>query len=205
MTRQATWSYLRTREPEVTREGRLWDGGYGVAETPAEYVISRPKLYVDTSVVSYLTARTSRDLTKARAQSITQEWWMLCRWQFDVCWSDEVCKEAGRGDQTAAQLRIDTLKQFTELPVDEAAKVLAEKIMKACRLPGKAQTDALHVAIAAKHDVQFLLTWNYRHLANDALLPKMMHICIREGYICPRILTPEQITRVQTHDPRANR
>ena len=187
---------------ELAQRTAIRSRGCGVRETPAEYVVRRPKLYLDTSIPSYLRARPSRDPQKARYQHITREWWTLCRWQFDVYWSDQVYEEASKGDQTAARERIETLQLFKEkeLLLDRRSEALAEALMKACRLPERARTDANHVAIAATHDLRFLLTWNFAHLANDALRPKMMYICIREGYACPQILTPEEIMRIGAHE-----
>jgi hypothetical protein len=136
--------------------------GHGVAETPAEYVVVRPTVYLDTTIPSYLTAWPSRDAERVRKQRVTQECWNLYRWQFDVCTSELVREEAGAGDP-------------------------------------KANADAQHVAVAATHSLKFLLTWNYKHLANDVLRPKMMHICRNAGYTCPQIVTPDEIMRLRTH------
>ncbi len=81
----------------------------------------------------------------------------------------------------------------------EVVKELAPKLMKGCGLPESANTDAQHVALAAVHALKFLLTWNYRHMANDVLRPRMMHICRKAGYTCPQIVTPDEIMRLRTH------
>jgi hypothetical protein len=173
---------------------------YGVAETPAEYVLARPTVYLDTTIPSYLAARPSSNPQRARRQHITQEWWDLYRWQFDVCISEHVYKEAEAGDAIAARDRLDILDAFRRVEEKSGADELAGKLMKECGLPPKANTDARHVALAAMHSLKFLLTWNYKHLANNVLRPKMMHICRREGYTCPRIVTPEEIMRLRTHE-----
>ena len=172
----------------------------GVGETPAEYVILRPKLYVETSIPSFLKSRPSRDPEKAWRQHVTQEWWELYRWQFDVYYSERVEKEAERGDPRAAELRMATLRPFTRLETSEAAKKLAATILEFCHLPAKAGIDAEHVAIAAMHSLQFLLTWNCAHLANKHIRPKIWHICHREGYNPPLILTPDEAIRLRRHE-----
>jgi hypothetical protein len=173
--------------------------GDRVAETPAEYVIARPTVYLDTTIPSFLTAWPSRDAETARKQRVTHEWWNLYRWQFDVCSSRLVREEAESGDAIAAGLRVGILDDFREVGVEANAKELATKLKLECGLPEKANRDAEHVAVAAIHGLQFLLTWNYKHLANDAFRPSMMHICYRQGYTCPLVVTPDEIMRLRTH------
>ena len=187
---------METRDGVGTGSGRSF---LGVAETPAECVVFRPKLYLDTSIPSLLTSRPSRDPHKAHMQRITQEWWELYRWQFDVYYSDRVTEEASEGDPSAADERMGALKHFEELKLSAPAIQLAGKILKLCHLPQKAKFDAQHVAIAATHSLQFLLTWNCAHLANKHIRPNMMHICRNEGYTAPLILTPEEAIRLRTH------
>ena len=188
---------METRDGVGTSAGRPF---IGVKETPAEYVILRPKLYVDTSIPSYLTARPSRDPQKAHWQRVTQEWWELYRWQFDVYYSGYVEDEARRGDPHAAQERIDTLKPFTKLEKSKAAEEFGAKILSATHLPAKAIIDARHVAVAAMHSAKYLLSLNCRHLANQQIQLKIMHICHKEGYTAPIILTPEEAIRSRTHE-----
>lgn len=205
MTDQITWALrARARLPAALAATRP-NEFYGVTETPAEYVVYRPKVYVDSSVPSYLTARVSRDARKARWQQITREWWELCRWQFDVYWSDKVAEEIRKGDRVAADLRREALLPFTKLRVGQEALTLAGALMKSGRLPSKAESDAIHLAIAATRNLEVLLTWNCAHLANRALSSRLMDICLIEGYNPPQILTPEQIMGVHLHEQRANR
>jgi hypothetical protein len=173
--------------------------GDRVAETPAEYVIARPTVYLDTTIPSFLTAWPSRDIERARMQNVTREWWELHSWQFDVRVSEWVYLEARAGDAVAAQERIKALDELRRVERHSGAEELANKLMKECGLPENANTDAQHVALAAIHALKFLLTWNYRHMANDVLRPYMMYICRREGYTCPRIVTPDEIMRLRTH------
>ena len=171
-----------------------------VEETPAEYVIFRPKLYVDTSIPSYLTARPSRDPQTAHWQRVTREWWELYRWQFDVYYSEYVAMEARKGNQQAANKRMEKLKPFTRYEKSSVAEEFAGRILRVARLPEKARTDATHVAVAAMQSVQYLLTWNCTHLANQHVREKIMHICDNEGYSAPLILTPEETIRLRPHE-----
>jgi hypothetical protein len=173
--------------------------GDRVAETPAEYVITRPTVYLDTTIPSFLTAWPSRDIERARMQNVTREWWELHSWQFDVCVSDWVYREARAGDAAAARDRINVLDELRKVDEQLSGEALAKKLMKGCGLTENADTDAQHIALAAIHALKFLLTWNYRHMANDVLRSRMMHICYEEGYTCPRIVTPDEIMRLRTH------
>ncbi len=199
MTDRITWA-LRSPSLRPSGAASFHNVTHGVAETPPEYVVRRPKVYIDTSIPSYLTARPSRDVVKAKRQQLTQEWWALCRWQFDLYWSNEVRKEAQRGDKVAARRRLRALEPYLQLLLDPRSEALAETLMQGCRLPESARTDVKHMAIAAVHNTHFLLTWNHTHLANPELTPTMMDICIRTGYSCPHILTPEEIMRTRTHE-----
>lgn len=186
-----------------TRDGVgsvAWQPFVGVRETPAEYVIYRPKLYLDTTIPSYLTARPSRDLEKTRQQRVTQEWWWFYRWQYEIYYSEYVLQEAPKGDRQAANKRIESLMPFNWIAENSAAEEFAERILKATRLPEKARADAIHVALAAMHPLQYLITWNCKHLANQHLRPKIMHICHREGYTAPLIRTPEELIDLRPHE-----
>lgn len=174
--------------------------GDRVEETPAEYVIARPTVYLDTTIPSLLKARPSRDPERARRQRATREWWELYRWQFDVRISALVHKEAEKGDPQAAWERWTVLVSLEEVESRLGVEELAHKLMKGCGLAEKSADDARHVALAATHSLQFLLTWNCTHMANDVLRPKMMYICINSGYACPRIVTPDEIMRLRTHE-----
>ncbi len=173
--------------------------GDRVAETPAEYVIARPTVYLDTTIPSLLTARRSRNAEIARRQDITREWWDLYRWQFDVRISEDVRREARAGDVIAARERSEILRTLCEVEERSGARELARRLIQGCGLSETADNDARHIALAAVHSMNFLLTWNYRHMANDMLRPRMTHICIKNGYTCPRIVTPDEIMRLRTH------
>jgi hypothetical protein len=136
----------------------VWSNPAGVAETPAEYVFHRPRLYLETTIPSYLTARTSRDLETARRQRITLDWWNSWHTQFDIYISELVSKEAASGDSDAADRRAQFLAKLINLDVNEHALDLRDRLMSACELPDRAYTDATHIAVSSVHAVDFLLT-----------------------------------------------
>ncbi|HJY85944.1 MAG TPA: type II toxin-antitoxin system VapC family toxin [Candidatus Acidoferrales bacterium] len=156
----------------------------------------RAKVYIETTVVSYLTARPSRDVVIAGHQQTTHEWWETSRDKFDVVASQLVVREAGAGDSQAAQERLAVLSTLTLLEVTEEALALAQEIIRAEAVPEKADEDALHVAIAVTNGVEYLLTWNCKHLANATLRAKIEEVCRSAGYEPVIICTPEELLEV---------
>ena len=151
------------------------------------------RVYIETSVVSYLTARTSGDLVTAAHQRVTAEWWQCRRNDFELVISDLVLDEAGRGDREQARQRLEILAPLARLELTEAARDLAREILVSGVLPTKALNDALHIAISAVHDVDYLLTWNCTHIANAELFVRIEAACNRLGYILPILCTPEEL------------
>src|SRR5687768_8529389 len=123
------------------------------------------RVYIETTVVSYLTARPSRDVVIAGHQQVTHEWWNTRRGQYELCVSQLVLDEVAAGDAEAAAERLTVLRPLLVLETTEAALALAKALVQAGALPTKAAGDALHIAISATKSVPFLLTWNCRHLA----------------------------------------
>jgi hypothetical protein len=142
------------------------------------------KVYIETSVISYLTARISRDLIVAGHQRLTQEWWATRREAFDVSVSQVVFEEASAGDPEAARERLAVLATLPLLEISETAVALAKD---------RAEVDALHIAIAVTNQVDYLLTWNCKHLANAALRHQIEHVCRAKGYEPVIICTPEEL------------
>ncbi len=153
----------------------------------------KPKVYVETSIVSYLAARPSRDLIVAAHQQITHEWWDVRRAQYDLYVSQVVIREASAGDPSAAARRMQVLQDMPLLDVIAQAALLAEQFILAHCLPQTAAEDALHIALAAIHSLEYLLTWNCTHIANAAMRPKIEDLIAQQGYSVPIICTPEEL------------
>lgn len=151
------------------------------------------RVYIETTFVSYLTARPSRDLIVAGHQQLTHDWWGNRRADYELCVSQLVLQEAGDGDPQAAQERLDVLAAMTVLEIQEEALELAEELVQAGALPAKAGNDALHISIAALHHIPFLLTWNCRHMANATMRTQIESVCARKGFKAPIICTPEEM------------
>ena len=151
------------------------------------------RVYIETTVVSYLTARPNRDVVIAGHQQITHEWWDTRRRSYELCVSQLVRKEAGAGDSQAAQERLEVLKSMTLLETSDQALDLAKELIRARALPAKAADDALHIAVAAMNGIPYLLTWNCRHLANATMRPVIEDVCAEKGLKAPIICTPEEL------------
>lgn len=170
-----------------------------VAEDRATPGAQRPAVYLETSVVSYLTARLSRDLRIARRQRLTRVWWHRYRQHHPLLISMLVMAEAAAGDSAASKARLDAVRGIDMLPFDARSERLAEKLIGGDRLPEKALADAEHIAIAATHCVPTLITWNCKHLANSGLRSAVVRACEAEGFRCPEICTPEDLMRTYSH------
>jgi len=157
-------------------------------------------VYIETSIPSYLTARPSRDVRTAAWQQLTIQWWDQARQYYDLYTSELVVTEAAEGDAAAAQRRLDTLRGIRELAVDQEAEALAAKLIADGGFPETAELDALHVAIAAVHAVDLLLTWNCRHINNAETKPVIRSICAVAGYTCPEICTPQELLPEEPND-----
>lgn len=154
------------------------------------------KVYIETSVISYLTARPSNDTIKMACQQITRLWWEAGRAQVLAYISPYVVEEASAGDAHAAEERIDALRALPVLPVAPEILELAEFLLLGGGLPAKARLDALHIACAAYHEIDVLLTWNCTHIANPAKLPVMRGLCAAKGYKLPELVTPFELMEV---------
>jgi hypothetical protein len=150
-------------------------------------------IYVETTIISYLTARPNRDLIVAAHQQITQEWWETRRKNFDLFVSELVIREAGAGDKVAAQRRLAVLDEIPLIELNEEILSLANNFIVMGPIPENAKEDALHIALATVHGVDYILTWNCRHIANAEMRTAVSNICISQGYQPPIICTPEEL------------
>ena len=153
----------------------------------------KSRVYIETSVISYLTGRPSRDMVIAAHQELTRQWWDERSSQFELVISELVEQEAGRGDPDASRVRIAMLEGIVILKVSDEAVSLAEHLVSSGPIPRESAADALHIAIAAVHGIDYLLTWNCKHLANASLRSRIEAIIKAAGYICPVICTPEEL------------
>jgi len=153
-------------------------------------------VYVETSIVSYLTARPPRDLLAAAWQRATVDWWDTQRSRFRLYVSDVVVEEAGRGDADASARRVEALAGIPRLAVTDPVVALSKRLIQDGALPATALGDAVHIAVSAVHGVDYLLTWNCRHIANAETRPLVRSVCAILGHPCPEICTPHELMGV---------
>ena len=153
----------------------------------------KPNVYLETTIPSLLTARASRDVLIAGQQQATHNWWHERRQRYQLFISGLVLAESRRGDVSAAKARDKVLTACKVLEYTDAAQVLARKILITHLLPANAAVDAAHIAVATVHQMDFLLTWNCRHIANAAIVDKVRAVCAAAGYAPPVICTPLEL------------
>jgi hypothetical protein len=150
-------------------------------------------VYLETTIPSYLTSRPSRDLIIAGHQQITREWWVRRRDAFQLYLSQLVIDEVSAGDPAVARERLKTVRDLPLLDITPEVTDLASRILASGKIPRKAAADAAHIAIAAVHRMDFLVTWNCVHIANATNARALALICREHGCDCPVICTPEEL------------
>jgi predicted nucleic acid-binding protein len=150
-------------------------------------------VYLETSFISYLTARPSRTIVGAAHQEITREWWESKRNQFDLCISELVVRECAAGNPDAAQRRLDAITGIARLEINEQVEFIAVSLVQKGLIPPQVIEDALHIAIAAVHRVDFILTWNFKHIANPVMQQRIASFLNEINLPLPFICSPEEL------------
>ena len=153
----------------------------------------KPKVYLETSIISYLTAVSGTDVVAIARQEITRDWWSKHRRNYELYVSDVVEQEASLGNPFMSASRLETIRPLTKLATSERVIELAEYLVERKAVPEKASTDALHIAIATVEEMNFLLSWNFKHIVNAQMQGKIQQVCKREGYRPVTICTPESL------------
>lgn len=150
-------------------------------------------VYIESSVISYLTARPSNDLIKSARQAITEEWWQKEKANYDIFVSALVEEEISHGNNEAAEKRLKITKYIPNLSISEQAENIATSLISSGAVPKNSEEDALHIGIATAHGVHFLLTWNFKHI-NNAETKNIINQTIEElGYLAPILCSPEEL------------
>ena len=150
-------------------------------------------VYIETSILGYLTARPSRDIVVAANIEVTKEWWNTRRGDFQLYSSQAVVKETSQGDVVIASQRLEILANLSLLDLNQAVLDLAEQFLERSNLPAKADIDAVHIATATVHGMDYLLTWNCKHIANAQIQGKLAEISLDFGYELPILCTPYEL------------
>ena len=152
-----------------------------------------PTVYIETTIISYLTARPSKDLVQRAHQQLTRKWWRTRRSEFELYVSPLVLQEAAAGDPALARRRLALLAALPVLGPTVDAIDLSRILIERGAIPKKAEVDALHIAIAAVNGIEYLLTWNCTHIANARMRSKIEVVCRAESYEPPVLCTPEEL------------
>jgi hypothetical protein len=150
-------------------------------------------VYIETSILGYLTARPSRDLVVAANIETTREWWDTRRNDFQLYSSQAVIKETSQGDAAISSQRLEIVRNLALLDLNQSVLDLAEQFLARSNLPAKADVDAVHIAVATVHSMDYLLTWNCKHIANAQIQRKLAEVSIDFGYELPILCTPYEL------------
>ena len=159
----------------------------------------KPRVYVETTIISYLAAPRSRNLIVRAHQELTRRWWRR-RAAFEVFASPLVVEEAGRGDVAARVRRRRFLRNLPLLEINDGTRALARQLLASGPLPAQAEGDALHIGVAAVHGMEYLVTWNCRHIANANKTKHLEVLNQGMGLPVPRLITPHQLQPWETSD-----
>ena len=157
-------------------------------------------VYIESSIVSYLTARPSRDLVTASRQTITAEWWLNSKPQFEVYVSALVIEEISGGDPSAAAQRVQAVADIPSVAITEEAQILAGALLNSKAVPANSARDALHIAIAATQGTEYLLTWNFKHINNAETRALIAQVVEDNGWACPVLCSPEELGGIDHAD-----
>ena len=151
------------------------------------------RIYIESTIPSYVVARPARDLLQAARQQLTRDWWDLQREKHELFTSQIVLDEIAFGEKAMAQLRVELLRSVPLLPVTEEVKEFAGKVLASGLLPATADRDAAHIALASAYEMDILLSWNCRHIANAAIQARLRKLADASGFTLPVICTPEEL------------
>ncbi len=153
----------------------------------------KPTVYIETTIPSFLTSRPSSDLVVAGKQEVTRQWWENRKNNYHLFVSQFLLDEVSGGNPEVAQKRIKVVEGIDLLEVDDEVIRVVKMIMSSGLLPAKAETDAAHIAVASRHGIDFLITWNCTHIANAEIMSKLNYIVAETGYFLPTICTPDEL------------
>ena len=151
------------------------------------------RIYIESTIPSYVVARPARDLLQAARQQLTRDWWDLQREQHELFTSQVVLDEIAFGEKAMAQHRLELLQSVPLLPVTEEVMEFAGKVLASGLLPATADRDAAHIALASAYEMDILLSWNCRHIANAAIQARLRKLADASGFTLPVLCTPDEL------------
>ena len=151
------------------------------------------RIYIESTIPSYVVARPARDLLQAARQQITKDWWDLQRGRHELFTSQVVLDEIAAGEQEMAERRLELMAEIAVVELSPAAEKFASQLLQSGLLPANADGDAAHIALATIHQLDILLTWNCRHIANAAIVGRLRRLAEKQGHVLPELYTPEEL------------
>jgi predicted nucleic acid-binding protein len=152
-----------------------------------------PTAYIETTIPSYYTSRNARDVLQIARQTATRQWWDSGCSGFELFTSQEVLDEAGRGDPHYSEQRLELLADIAVLEINSDVEILSRRLITAGLVPASVASDAVHIATASVHGVDFLVTWNFKHIANPLIRQRLRKEVSLSGYDLPVLCTPEEL------------
>ena len=152
------------------------------------------RIYIESTIPSYVVARPARDLLQAARQQTSKDWWELKRHQHELFTSQIVLAEISSGETEMAKQRLETLAGIPVRRVNEQAENLTLEILGSGLLPADADRDAGHIALATVYEMDILLSWNCRHIANAAIQARLRKLAAKSGLTLPVLCTPDELT-----------
>lgn len=153
------------------------------------------KVYIETTIPSYIVAKLSRDIVVAAGQQLTREWWETARFDYELYISEAVIAECSQGDQEQSKQRLEVIRGIKVLSLSDEVFELAEVYYKLLSIPEKSRVDSLHLAITVIHEINYLLTWNCKHMAHGEIRTKIHYYNKQNNLFEPVILTPYELMR----------
>ena len=150
-------------------------------------------IYIESTIPSYVVARPARDLLQAARQQLTRDWWDLQRKRHELFISQVVLDEIGSGEAAMARQRLELVAQIKLLDLTNEANALTKQILGSGLLPADADRDAAHIALATVHEMEILLSWNCRHIANAAIQARLRRLAEKAGFALPVLCTPDEL------------
>ncbi len=158
-----------------------------------KYVTIKPRVYVEPTVVSYLVARPSNNPILAARQEASRQLWENYTDRFEFVISSVVRDEIGQGDAIAAQQRLEVVSSLRILELLPEVDVLGQKLLDTGAIPRNSESDAQHIAIATVHSVEYLVSWNHKHIVNENRREHIKYVCQEEGFQPTILCTPIQL------------
>lgn len=155
--------------------------------------MAKSSVYLETTIIGHLVGRIHPDPVIAGRQKVTREWWDDEKEGYRLIISQVVVDECGAGDASAARERLEILQGLEFVPNSNDAQTLAATLVDRCAVPASEPRDAFHIAIAAANGVEYLLTWNFKHIANATTRELIEQTCRDAGCQPPIICTPEEL------------